>query len=296
MIALKHFVIILFNLKLYRHDKAENAVRTEEWTQSRFKLFERFCLPSVKGQTERNFIWLCFFDESTPVRYRAKIEEYRRETPQLTPVYLNQKETDEWKRTIQEKVTGLLDPDDRYVITTNLDNDDCLHREALRRIQQAVLRNPQTGLYVFPVGLQYFIDRRLTPRMTYPHNHFMSLCEERGKEPVKTIKFTQHGGIRKKYGHIVELSDRPYWIETVHERNVANSLRVTSRVRYSIPSRVDWEAYGLNGETASNIRRPFDALCAFVTLYIATGLRKIGRKIGKRIRPQRFRNARIAKD
>ena len=108
---MKHFVITLFNLKLYRHDKTENAVRTEEWTQSRFKLFERFCLPSVKGQTERNFIWLCFFDESTPVRYRAKIEEYRRETPQLMPIYLNQKETDEWKRTIQEKVTGLLDPE-----------------------------------------------------------------------------------------------------------------------------------------------------------------------------------------
>ncbi len=62
----KHFVITLFNLKLWTQDKNNVSTRTDEWLEKRFELFENYCLPSLKAQTNKNFVWLCLFDQFTP--------------------------------------------------------------------------------------------------------------------------------------------------------------------------------------------------------------------------------------
>lgn len=282
-IHLKHIVITLFNLKLYRHDKAQQEVCTQEWMDERFRLFERFCLPSMKAQSTRQFVWLCLFDASTSPAHRARIEGYRQEVPQLHPAFLSSEETKEWKQHLATLVAGFVEEGDRYVITTNLDNDDCLHREALERIQQAVCTDRQSGLYVFPCGWQYFVGKRLMLRMRYPHNHFMSLCEECGGEPIRTIKCAMHGGIRKKEKRVTDIGDRPYWIEVVHERNVANCLRVTSRIRYApLYRQMDWAAYGLDGREEAKLHAPCGMTLSFIALYLATCCRKIAGKISAR--------------
>ena len=50
----------------------------EAWLDDRFRLFETFCLPSVRGQTVQELSWLVFFDEATPQRFRERIDSYER--------------------------------------------------------------------------------------------------------------------------------------------------------------------------------------------------------------------------
>ena len=69
----KHFIITLFNLKIWKEDKTHRATQTADWLAQRFDLFERFCLPSVAHQTNKNFTWLCLFDKDTPTDMRQRI-------------------------------------------------------------------------------------------------------------------------------------------------------------------------------------------------------------------------------
>ena len=47
--TLQHFILTRFNILLWRKDKSGSPVRSREWLEHRFSLFERFCLPSLMG-------------------------------------------------------------------------------------------------------------------------------------------------------------------------------------------------------------------------------------------------------
>lgn len=247
MIKIKHVVITLFNINIYSHDKSMNPVCTDLWLKNRFKLFDTYCFPSMKQQTAQDYIWLCFFDIGTLKEYKNKIEDYQKEVRQFVPCFLNQQETRHWKEYIIEKVAGLLSDEDDYVVTTNLDNDDLFHKDALEVIQNRVRLESRSGLYVFTTGIQYFVNSNMMIRMSYPHNHFMSLCEKNDCEKLQTVKFAKHGRIKKMVDSVFLIDDKPYWIETVHDKNVGNDVRITSRVRYSlIFHQICLRDYGLN--------------------------------------------------
>jgi hypothetical protein len=48
---------------------------SEEWLKDRFEIFQKYCLPSFKNQSNKNFIWLVFFDANTPKKYMHEIEK-----------------------------------------------------------------------------------------------------------------------------------------------------------------------------------------------------------------------------
>ena len=68
-----HFIITRFNLRIWQQDKNNIPTHTSEWLEHRFELFEKYCLPSVENQTNKNFIWLCMFDKETPAPYKERI-------------------------------------------------------------------------------------------------------------------------------------------------------------------------------------------------------------------------------
>lgn len=281
MIKIKHFVITLFNLNLYSCDKSMNPVCTDVWLKNRFKLFESFCLPSMKHQTAQDYIWLCFFDVGTPKEYKAKIEGYQKEVPQFVPCFLDEQETKNWREYIVKTMVGFLDDKDDYVITTNLDNDDLFHKEALAVIQDRVQSELKTGLYVFTTGLQYFVNQNMLVKMSYPHNHFMSLCEEYNEGKLKTVKFAEHGHIKRMVDHVIEIKDKPYWIETVHGENVGNDVRITSRVHYFlIFKQICLNDYGVD-IAFYRFRNLGMTLIFFPYLLITASVRKILKKMSK---------------
>ena len=72
----QHFILTRFNLRIWRQDKHGSAVRTREWLEHRFGLFEKYCLPSIANQTCKDFEWVVLFDDKTPDEFRNRISEY----------------------------------------------------------------------------------------------------------------------------------------------------------------------------------------------------------------------------
>jgi hypothetical protein len=65
----QHFVLTTFNVrrKDFEKDKHGNPVLTEEWLEHRITLFEKFCFPSMRNQSNLDFRWLvCFANEPPP--------------------------------------------------------------------------------------------------------------------------------------------------------------------------------------------------------------------------------------
>ncbi len=234
----KHFIITLFNLKLWESDKKNRTTRSMEWLDSRFELFEKYCLPSVKSQTKQNFIWLCLFDIDTPAFYRERIERYSTEYNQLHPLYFSAEESSQYSaldentrcRFIRNSVRAFLDLGDDYIITTNLDNDDALNIHFIERTQQEFLKMETNTLLSYNLGIQYVECINVVLRMKYPHNHFLTLVESTN-EDFKTILYYGHAGARKMLKHI-DIYEMPYWLEVVHSSNVSNDLRITTRINY----------------------------------------------------------------
>ncbi len=92
--------------------------------------------------------------------------------------------------------------------------------------------------------------------MRYPHNHFLTLAERIDKG-FRTIEFYPHASARKILD-VIDVFERPYWIEVVHSCNVSNELRITSRIQnrfpikslslsdYGLPIHISWPRNILN--------------------------------------------------
>ena len=178
---IKHFIITYFNVKhLDVRDKKGECTLTDKWLEGRFELFEKYCLPSVVNQTEKNFVWLCLFDKDTPSVFRNRIGKHSESFPQLKVLYLSEEEArglsskDEKVRCryLKDKIKGLIEADYNYVITTNLDNDDALDAHFVQRIQEEALCQNENVLIRFQYGMQYFESFGGMLVMKYPHNHF----------------------------------------------------------------------------------------------------------------------------
>lgn len=105
----KHFVITLFNIKIYQKDKAKRDVLTDEWLRERLDLFERYCLPSMKQQTDKDYVWLCLFDKETRA-IADRLEAYKAAVPQFTPLFLDGSQAAEWKAYVCKTILKMTSP------------------------------------------------------------------------------------------------------------------------------------------------------------------------------------------
>ena len=129
-------------------------------------------------------------------------------------------------------------------------------------------------------GLQYFPKSNIIIRMSYPHNHFMTLIE-RADNDIKTIKFYKHAKISKIY-KTINISERPYWVEIIHCHNVNNDIRITSRIHYyAIISNYSLKNYGLNISMTWK-RNLFNTLFILPVYFLKIALRKLYKKITKK--------------
>lgn len=117
-------------------------------------------------------------------------------------------------------------------------------------------------------------------KMRYLHNHFMSLCENLDND-IRTIEFGPHGRMRHLVDYVCDIDTRPYWIEIVHARNYSNDVRVTSRIRYSIPASDEcWDDFVPGGVFSGMLGRLATALSfavIFVKWCVIRGARKLRR-------------------
>lgn len=284
MADIKQFAITFFNLKLWKEDKAHNSTRTDEWLGDRFSLFEKYCLPSMIQQTLKDFTWLCLFDKDTPEKYLKRIEEYKKYSSQFAPVFLSEEQANDKEHSMHSVVQQYLAGDEKYIITTNIDNDDAIRSNMLQVIRESaesqIKKSPESayGLYNCLYGLQYFTHNNMIVKMMYPHNHFQSLCER--PDDFKTIKGFPHTSVRKMFvNHDIKRGGQPFWLEIVHDHNVNNGYRVDMRLR-NIPmfKSVNLKDFGAEIKIGA-LKNSLHSIFVMPCLFFASAFRGIKRHL-----------------
>lgn len=230
---IRHFFLTRFNILLWREDKEGNKVRTTKWLEHRFKLFEKYCLPSIKSQTCQGFDWIVLFDNTTPERFKERIENYQKECPQLVPVYVKPEGGRFFAQIFRDEVVKRLSPnlslDDNQnnrvrVLTTYLDNDDALNVRFVEDLQQRALTAKDGTFFYYDKGYQYYTEDQFLLQINYPRNHFVSVVECGNPSTVKGIfGYGRHYYLDKIEGATIEhIKTESMWCEVVHEKNMLN--------------------------------------------------------------------------
>ncbi|MCR5709048.1 MAG: putative rhamnosyl transferase [Bacteroidales bacterium] len=216
------FILTRFNIRLWHKDKVGCAVLTEKWLEHRFQLFEKYCLPSVAGQTCKGFEWIVLFDVNTPKPYKDRIDTYRSVCPQFVPVYLDSEQGMRYRRVFKKEVAERLDSD--RVVSIYLDNDDAIDLRFVEDLRHRV-ESVEDGTFIYyDYGYQFYSDFKYMMRIRFPRNHFVSLVEKSVADSIKTVYgYGGHYFLDKVKGAVINhVVDRPMWCEVVHEKNMHN--------------------------------------------------------------------------
>ena len=286
---MKHFIMTHFNLKLWTVDKQNQPTQTNEWLERRFQLFEEFCLPSVAAQSDKNFYWFCMFDIDTPNIYRNQIEAYKKIAPQIVPLFMTQDEAiKDDDKYLKDQIKKRLDADDKVLVTSQLDNDDAIHSDFVKDINNlAKNESAQDAFYVFKYGYQYYTEADFLLKIYYPNNHFPARMEK-DLTDFKLVLSIRHSHLRKKSLRekikIVKVDDKhkPLWVEVIHSKNVSNDVRLTFRPKEffhftkfrSLLPNFSWNEFGINKPFAKD--KQFMKLISF---YYPRTFSKVLRKI-----------------
>ena len=111
----KHYIITRMNVGIYDQPKSK------QWMEHRIELFEKYTLPSILRQTNKNFTWVLCFDERTPNEVICKYDY-------LDNVEIFWDRPKYWMKT--------KPPETDWVITSRIDNDDYYYPNFVEDIQR----------------------------------------------------------------------------------------------------------------------------------------------------------------
>lgn len=215
----QHYLITRFNLKKdnWKTSKNDIPVLTEDWLERRFELFENFCYPSVKGQQNQNFTWLVYFDIDTPQGYKDKIEALTENYPNFQPRFVE---------AMRDFIPGIQDEiktcREDYIITSRLDNDDCLRKDYIATVQENFIPTPFMAIdfpdgYTLQISPEFKIGKK---RQSW--NPFISLIEV-NDQPESVWRFEQHGRWKREKS-VKRINDQRIWMSVIHRENKVNEF------------------------------------------------------------------------
>lgn len=220
---MKHFLITRFNLTTpnWKNSKNGELVLNDIWLKNRFKLFENYCFPSVKNQSNKNFYWFVFFDVKTPKYFCERIREYEDGFENFRPIFINGIE--ELNDMIVSCIKDSIEGNDKFIITTRLDNDDLIHKDFIKTIQSLYEPIDNTVIdlrrgYSITLGKRYSEIREYN----FSFNPFISFIE--CSKDIQTVFSRQHKQWKNNENIIVE-NELFLWVELVHKRNMLNSTK-----------------------------------------------------------------------
>ena len=207
-----HFLLTRFNLH------TPEIVLSDAWYEQRFGLFEQFCLPSIKAQTNQSFRWLLFADAHTPRQYRSRIEHYQT-YDNVQVHWLAGYDPTQMIRAVHSLLSDSL----THLITTTLDNDDALARDFVARVQEE-FAGQSFELINLLHGLRYDLPSQKLYICDLESNPFISLIEQIGAGgQIRSISgCLPHSTIKQRFSQIRNVDNAaPLWLQVVHGRNVA---------------------------------------------------------------------------
>jgi len=211
-IGVNHILLTRFNLP---SPGLESFIRAKEgWLRQRVELFERYCLPSVTAQTNRNFAWIIYFDPASPKWLRDQMAPHVR-AGAFVPIYRETVSNGE----MMSDIRSVVDHPREVLITTNLDNDDGIAIDFIERVQSVATPDERTAVYLIN-GLIRRSNSLYLHR--YTRNAFNSVRES-WRSPV-TSWSAWHTDFDRRMP-VVEVGGAPGWLQVIHGSNVSNRVR-----------------------------------------------------------------------
>lgn len=230
-----HFIITQFNLRNFPLSNNYDYESWLEWTRKRIALYKEYCLPSIINQSCKEFKWFLYFDTDTPEEFNEFLNELS-SFPFINVCYC--KGIEDFNVSYIDEVKKRIGRSAKWIITTRIDNDDCLHREAVEIIQKSLIER-HGFLISLASGYLLNIKDRTLSHYYYPMSPFISLIEANTGD-IKGIfgkGHTKYDRLRlyvfkeiwleyfnKKARRSRFILNKPLWIQTVHGENVSNSF------------------------------------------------------------------------
>ena len=243
-----HLITTRFNVptKNWFETREGKTPLTDEWHEHRFRLFLNFTLPSFKNQSNQNFKWLVFFDVNTQDKYKQIIAEIQKDYPNFIPYFINH--GDEINSNIRSWTKDYFEDNTSYLITTDIDNDDVLHRDYIKTVQQHF--QPIHELVIdLRRGLQISIDDLVIKSVNEYYgvaNPFVSFVEDITKD-YKTIMNEMHPNFRH-YASISSYDEHPMFIQIIHNYNLMNNTFDTKQLTH-----INKEEFGFSPNVKTDI-------------------------------------------
>ncbi len=218
-----HFIVTRFNLRMKSWLPDEKDCIP--WMNDRIRIFETFALPSVAAQTCKNFKWLLLFDPSTRdnhADFLSRLKKY----DFCIPVFLDLEKISLIDG-IKNSITENMVPGTNYIITTRMDNDDAIHEDFIKNIQDNF--TPEENYVVnFTDGYGYSRNR-LSIANRNKINPFATFCEMYDDGNFKTVYCTGHPAL-KKIAPVRHIYGKRMYLVNFHENNVLNQHKITTWV------------------------------------------------------------------
>jgi hypothetical protein len=224
---MKHYLITRWNVDIY----------DSNWLKERQRLFERFCLPSVRSQTNSDFEWLLISDQRTPDKFRSILDSYPATVVYVdfssykfnTPA-LKADVSDIMRRSVQLECIGDIvsshigHQDTDYVITSRCDSDDALSIDHIEKVQRLAKENWNGRSFWLSLTQGYKLQEGIVYPVHSIHNPFISRVE--APSELITCYDTCHTLVRDSVDKTISIgSYEPTWLQVIHGSNLMNKVR-----------------------------------------------------------------------
>ena len=202
-------------VKNWEKDKAGNQVLDQAWLEARMLIFNKYCVPTIANQLEKNFIWLIYCDVNTPPGYLSAIRQAVSEISSATIRLVR-----EFDHLMIDLRQLLAEDQSPYVISSRMDNDDGLGKEYIRSVQEAFAFQDNT-LLNFLHGIMYdFENHIMTEVRNASLNHFTSLIESKSRD-AEYLTVLGFSHTQPPTQIVVQNLHTPKaWLKIIHGRNM----------------------------------------------------------------------------
>ena len=215
---MKHILLTRFAVRWEEGSPRRRWEEREGWIDYRIALFNKYCLPSVKAQTFKDFDWWLLIDPTFPGVKLEHIVYLQRCGVKILWITAPFRED-------QVEVGDLLNYKyhDQWVCSSRIDSDDIMRNDFMERVHEVATEEKAWISFKYGYMMK---DERLAPK-EYIRNPFISYVEY--ASPFASVFSVSHMRINRKVNDIrvpIKRIEVPGWIQVDHSDNVKNLVHI----------------------------------------------------------------------
>ncbi len=202
----------------------------KKWMDSRIELMNNWTIPSIRNQSDKNYIWSIEVREDT-IDYMTKNLNLKHVNAVITPRKPKIKRKDAWIRS-PETINRLIKTDNYY--EARLNSDDMLHHDYIKRIR-SVKCNEDTEVIIPTKGYYYYVNEEIITEKSHSSPPFHALIYNKHAY-LNGFRYTlKDGHMGAKLLKCIFLHDR-LWCWLIHDSN-------QKKLRKGKNAYPDWSRY-----------------------------------------------------